>query len=139
MKESFWAVFIIGIGVTSIGFIYLFQTITNTDEHNMYLLKETAEAAMYDAFDLAAYRVDGTVRIDKEKFVESFVRRFAENAALSRTYLIEIYDINEIPPKVSLKVSSSETGTLANGGGSQGDIVTFDISNTLDAILETTN
>lgn len=131
MKESFWGVLVIGIGVIAIAFIFLFQNITNTDEHNMHLLKETTEAAMYDAFDLAAYRSDGVIRIDREKFVENFVRRFADNASLARTYVIEIYDVNEQPPKVSLKVSSTEKGNVAN------EIVEFDIQNKIDAILET--
>jgi len=131
MKESFWAVLVISLGITSIAFVFLFQNLTNTDEHNMHLLKETTEAAMYDAIDLASYRKDGIVRIDREKFVENFVRRFAENASLSRTYVIEIYDVNETPPKVSLKVSSTEKSNVTN------EIIEFDIENKLDAILET--
>ena len=130
MRESLWAVFIIGIGIVSISFIYFFQAMTNTDEHNYHLLKETTEAAMYDAFDLAAYRVDRTVRIDREKFVENFVRRFAENASLARTYEIKIYDVNEKPPKVSLQVSSIEQANVTQA-------MNFDIVNKLDAILET--
>ena len=70
------------------------------------------------------------IMIDREKFVENFVRRFAESATLSRTYRIRIYDINEMPPKVSLEVSSSETT------GATGEILEFDITNRLDAILE---
>lgn len=132
MKESFWGVFIISMGLIGIAFVFLFQNITNTDEHNMQLLKETTEAAMYDAVDLGAYRKDGTVKINREKFVENFVRRFAENASLARTYVIEIYDVNEMPPKVSLKVSSTEKGNVTGG-----EIVTFDIQNKIDAILET--
>jgi len=131
VKESFWAVFIITVGIIAIAFIFFFQNITNTDEHNMNLLKETTEAAMVDAFDLAAYRTDGTIRIDREKFVENFVRRFAENASLARTYVIEIYDVNEEPPKVSLKVSSTEQGNVTS------EVVNFDIQNRIDAILET--
>ncbi|MDD2377906.1 MAG: DUF5411 family protein [Bacilli bacterium] len=131
MKESFWAVLVVSIGIIAILFVYLFQTLTNTDEHNMVLLKETTEAAMYDAVDLAAYRKNGVIRIDREKFVENFVRRFAENASLARTYVIEIYDINETPPKVSLKVSSTEKGTVVS------ETMNFDIVNRLDAILET--
>lgn len=130
MRESLWAVFIIGIGIVSISFIYFFQAMTNTDEHNYHLLKETTEAAMYDAFDLATYRVDRTIRIDREKFVENFVRRFAENASLARTYEIKIYDINEKPPKVSLQVSSIEQANVT-------EAMNFDIVNKLDAILET--
>lgn len=131
MKESFWGAAIVGVGIFSIFFIYLFQSITNTDEHNYHLLKETTEAAMIDALDLAEYRESGIIKIDREKFVENFLRRFAESATLSRTYKIEIYDVNEIPPKVSLKVSSTEAT------GITGEIVEFDISNSIDAILET--
>lgn len=131
MKESFWAAFIISLGVISIAFVFFFQSLTNTDEHNMHLLKETTQAAMYDAIDLASYRESGVVRIDREKFVENFVRRFAENASLARTYVIEIYDVNETPPKVSLKVSSTEKGNVAD------EFVEFDIENKIDAILET--
>ena len=68
--------------------------------------------------------------IDREKFVENFIRRFAEAATLSRTYNIKIYDINETPPKVSLEVRSTEST------GATGEILEFDISNRLDAILE---
>lgn len=130
MKESLWAVFIVGIGIVSITFVYFFQSMTNTDEHNYHLLKETTEAAMYDAFDLAAYRKDETVRIDREKFVENFVRRFSENASLARTYEVKIYDVNEEPPKVSLQVSSVEQARVT-------EVMDFDIVNRLDAILET--
>lgn len=137
MKESMWGIVIIGLGVISIAFIFFFQSTTNTEEHNYALLKETTEAAMVDAFDLAAYRAtysttDPVIRIDREKFVENFIRRFAESASLARTYVIEIYDINEYPPKVSLKVSSTEKGNVTGE-----EIVEFDISNRLDAILET--
>lgn len=122
---------VVVIGILGIFFIYFFQSMTNTDEHNYHLLKEATEAAMYDAIDLAAYRETGTVRIDREKFAENFLRRFSESASLAKTYKIEIYDINEEPPKVSLKVSSSEVS------GFTGEIMEFEISNTIDAILET--
>ena len=131
MKESFWGMAIVVIGVVAIFFIFFFQSITNTDEHNYHLLKEATEGAMYDALDLASYRSEGIIRIDREKFVENFMRRFAESALLSKTYIIEIYDVNETPPKVSIRVSSSESTNLT------GEIMEFDISNRLDAILET--
>ena len=131
MRESFWGVMIVTMGVVAIGFIYFFQSLTNTDEHNYYLLKETTEAAMIDAFDMPSYRQSGVIRIDREKFVENFTRRFAENANLARTYVIEIYDVNETPPKVSIKVSSTESTSITN------EVFEFDIVNKLDAILET--
>ena len=72
------------------------------------------------------------------KFVENFIRRYAESANLSRDYRIEFYDINELPPKVSIKVISSSgtnnvTGVLPSGEVDEG----FDINNKIDAILET--
>lgn len=131
MNESFWSVFIIGLGVVAISFIIFFQNVTSIDEQNYTLLRETTEAAMYDAIDLAAYRRDGTIRIDREKFVENFVRRFAEGAQLSQNYKIEIFDVNETPPKVSIRVSSNLASNVTD------EIVEFSISNKLDAILET--
>ena len=127
MRESFWGAFILGAGVVLLSVIYIFQSITNTDEHNYNLLKDVTEASMMDAVDKSAYS-KGIVKIDREKFVENFVRRFAESATLSRTYVIKIYDISEVPPKVSLEVSSVEDTTMT---GEE-----FDISNRLDAILE---
>ena len=106
MKESFWAVLIVGLGIISIFLVYYFQTVTNTSEHNYELLKETTEAAMFDALDLPAYRNDQTIRIDQEKFVASFYRRFAEDATLAHTYQIDIYDVHEEPPKVSINLST---------------------------------
>lgn len=131
MHESFWGTFIISVGVIIIALIFFMQKVTNTSEQNYVLIKETAEAAMWDAFDIASYNTDGkTIRINREAFVESFVRRFAQNASLANTYVIEIYDVNEYPPKVSLQVKTKQGGVVAN------QEVEFDITNRLDAILE---
>ena len=136
MNQSFWGIFIISFGLIILSVIFLFQSLTNTDEHNYNLLKETTEAAMYDSLDMNAY-ANGKVRIHREKFVENFIRRFANNANLSRNYRIEIYDINETPPKVSLKVSA--TGILPSDKFNDGnEIVEFELSNRIDAILEQT-
>lgn len=131
MKESIWGVFIIILGIISIMVIFFVQEVANTDEQNYNLLRETTEAAMYDAVDLSAYRISGVVKINREKFVENFVRRFAESASLQNTYKIEIFDVNEAPPKVSLRVSTKLSTTATN------EIVEFDLVNKLDAILET--
>ena len=64
-----------------------------------------------------------------EKFLESFVRRFAENVNRDRNYKIRILDLNETPPKVSVQVGSSTVATFAGED--------FDIVNKIDAILET--
>ena len=126
-----WGYAILALGVLAIGIIWFFANSTRTDQHNYNLLKETVEASMFDAIDLSIYRATGDVEIDEEKFVENFIRRFAENAELSNTYVIEIYDINTKPPKVSLRVSSTKETT------SSGELMEFDIINNIDAILET--
>lgn len=133
MKESFWAVMIVGLGITSIFLVYFFQTVTNTSEHNYELLKETTEAAMFDALDLSAYRADETIRIDQERFVDSFIRRFAEDATLAHEYKISIYDVHEEPPKVSIKVSTFNVGFFSLGS----EATSFSLTNQIDAILET--
>jgi hypothetical protein len=131
MKESFWGAMIITFAVISILFIYFFQNVTNTDQQNYTLLKETTEAAMFDAIDHAEYQNNGNIRMNAEKFIENFVRRYPENANLSNTYVIEIYHISEYPPKVSLLVKSTKSTTAT------GELVDFDVTNKIDAILET--
>lgn len=138
MNKSMWGVFVIALGITSIIFIVLFQSITNSDEHNSQLLKEVTEAAMWDAFDYGSYRDSGTIRIDREKFAENFVRRFAQSAQTSRKYKIDIIDVSELPPKVSIRVTSVVDGgsPLALLGGNS-ETYNFTLNNTIDAILET--
>jgi len=132
MKESFWGYFIIIIGVVGISIVMLFQDVTNTNDQNYYLVKEITEAAMIDAVDIPYYSLTGEIAIDKEKFVENFVRRFAESASLNKTYDIKFHDIVETPPKVSVSVGSKSN--VFSFTGEQ-----FNITNKLDAILETKN
>lgn len=131
MRESIWGYAIITLGIIAIGVIWFFANVTRTDQHNYNLLKETVEAAMFDSLDLSAYRKDGTIKIEEEKFVESFLLRFSKNADQSNVYDVEIYDVNETPPKVSLRVRS------AKDTNATGETFTFDIDNRIDAILET--
>lgn len=130
MKASIWGWAIVVVGIVAIFFVYFFQNVTNTDEHNYNLLKDVTEAAMMDAVDMASYAANDVIFMDGDKFVENFVRRFAESATLSRTYVIKIYDVSEMPPKVSLQVSSTDKSSAT------GEIMEFDITNRLDAILE---
>jgi hypothetical protein len=137
MKESFWGLFIVGVGIGLIFFIYFFQSLTNSEEHGYAILKETTEAAMYDSFDLAAYRATGSIRIVPEKFTESFLRRFAENANLAQTYVVDILDISAEPPKVSVRVKSYQNSGEKFNFNINEETINFDVVNTIDAILET--
>lgn len=138
MKESYWGFMIITIGVVSLTFIFFFQRLTNITEENYNLLRETTEAAMYDAVDIDTYKATGVIKINAEKFIENFLRRFSENASLANDYNIKIYDINETPPKVTLSVTSSASTTATNMQTMAGEKITFNMSEKLSAILETT-
>ena len=134
MKEAMWGVLVILLGAASIVLLVFFQNVTNTDEHNSQLLKEVTEAAMWDALDLASMSgPSGAIRIDKEKFVESFTRRYAESAQKGRNYTIEFYDVNENPPKVSVKIISKQSGNNIISG----EVNDVTLTNKIDAILET--
>ena len=162
MKESMWMYFFASIGMIGIVLINIFGQVVVSNEQNYYLLKEITEAAMYDAIDQNALRKGigddigrdgydpesvhcllyqpGTKRIYKEKFVESFIRRFAENAELNRNYRIIIHDIDECPPKVSLSLIATNTFDFVtflridfSNGETAGEA---DIVNSLTGIIE---
>lgn len=103
------------------------------------MLKEVTEAAMWDAVDYSHYRKTGSIKINKEKFVENFIRRFSESASLSRSYRIEFLDVNETPPKVSIRIRSDVTGNVVAtiGEGIDEDANDFTTTNRIDSILET--
>ncbi len=135
MNKAMLTIGIILLSVISLLLINIITNYSTGSELDYYLLKETTDAAMEDAIDYVYYRTCGLYRIDKEKFVESFVYRFANSVDATRTYKIGFYDINEVPPKVSVKVNSDTVFTFKdkNGNRSGGDI-----STSYDAILEAT-
>ena len=128
MNRAMLVVGIILLAIITFGVVNIMQNYQTGNELDYYLLRETTEAAMTDAVDVGYFRLSGQVRMDKEKFVESFVRRFSENVSNSRTYDIGFYDINETPPKVSVLVKS-ETAASINGES-------LTLSNKIDVILE---
>ncbi len=131
MNKAMLLVGIIMLAMFTFGVINIASSYQTGNELDYYLLKETTEAAMVDAIDVGYYRLSGGLyRMDKEKFTESFVRRFAQNVSDSRDYDIKIYDINETPPKVTIKIDS-DTSTSFNGDQ-------LKISNKISSIMETT-
>ena len=100
---------IVGILILSIITLLLINVLSNYStgsELDYYLLKETTDAAIEDSIDDVYLRTCGLYRIDKEKFVENFLYRFANSVDSTRDYRIRFYDINEVPPKVSVKIDS---------------------------------
>ena len=101
MKESAWGYGIITLGLLVLTVIMLTQNLTTTNEEDFYLGREVLSASMIDAVDLGSYRNSGKLVMSKEKFVEIFLRRFAESVSVTKTYQIDFYDIKEYPPKAS--------------------------------------
>ena len=128
MSKAMLVIGIIILAIITFGVVNIVQNYQTGNELDYYLLRETTEAAMTDAVDVGYYRLSGLLRVDKEKFVESFIRRFSQNVSNSRTYDIRFYDINETPPKVSVLVQS-ETAASVNGES-------LSLSNKVDVILE---
>lgn len=130
MSKGMAIVGIIILGVLTLAVVNIVSNYQTGNELDYYLLEETTEAAMLDAVDIAYYRTSGgIIRMDREKFLESFVRRFAENVNAERNYKVRVIDLNETPPKVSVQVGSSTVATFAGDD--------FDIVNKIDAIIET--
>ncbi|MDD2469998.1 MAG: DUF5411 family protein [Bacilli bacterium] len=132
MKESFWGIFVVTLGIIGISVLNVLQNVTTTNENNYYLLREVTEASMFDAVDLGHYRRTGNLRIIEEKFVENFVRRFSSVYGRTNNYNVGIYDIIEEPPKVSLILEVGQKLQIYNY-----EAVDFSIANRIDAILET--
>ena len=134
MNKSILAVGIIFLSLLALLLINVLTNYSTGSELDYYLVKETTDAAMNDAIDMSYYWNCGIYRIDKEKFVESFLYRFADNVDITRDYKIGFYDINELPPKVSVKIDSL---TVLSVKDQNGNADAAQMSTSYDAILET--
>ena len=132
MKWSFYGVGMIIFGLIGFMIIALFVQLTVNSDEEYYLLKEVTEASMIDSIDYAYFRTTGELKIVKEKFVESFVRRFSNSTNINaNSYNIKIYSVVESPPKVSVEITS-QLGERTAFSGEAG----YNVINDLDAILE---
>ena len=131
MKNAFWAYWLILLGTVIVVIMMLVQNLTTSSTQDYFLVKEITEASMIDAVDYAYYRKYGEIKINKEKFFESFFRRFAETASLNTTYTVSFYGVYEAPPKASVEIKSkSNTFTVL------GDATTIDMVERIDSVLE---
>ena len=132
MKNGMTALGILMVGLITIGVVNVINDYTSGSELDYYALKNVTEAAMLDSTDVDTYRVYGVYRMDREMFAESFIRRFA-NTVKVKGYTINIYDINEVPPKVSVEVISTTSQKFSTSSSDKG---TLDVTNSIDAIIE---
>lgn len=136
MKESMWGYWIVVLGVSIMTVMVLLQNYTTTSEQDYYMIKSVLEASMYEAVDYGYYRDTGDLKMNTEKFVENFVRRFSESVNINKTYEVNFYDIYEMPPAASVSVTTVTNQT--NTGQNQGaNIDEYDVTNRLTGILYT--
>lgn len=137
MNKGMLTIGIILLALIALNLLNVLNNYSTGSELDYYLLKETTDAAMVDALDPFYKDNCGLYRIDKEKFVESFLYRFASNVDASRGYRIGFYDINEVPPKVSIKIDSLTSLSFNTSSGTANDRQAANISTSYDAVLET--
>ena len=131
MKETYWGYWLVVLGAFIVIIMLLIQNVTSNNTFDSYTVKQITEASLVDAVDYAYYREYGELRINKEKFIESFWLRFAEVASVNTKYKVLITGVYEAPPKASVEINSS-TNTYIIASSSE----TFDMTSRVDAILE---
>lgn len=131
MKESMWTFWFMVLGLIMIAVVMLITDMTTTSEQDYHMIKEISEAAMMESVDYAYYRKYGDLRITEEKFMENFLRRYADVVTINKTVTVGFYDLYATPPKITVEVSTRSSQLVVNFGD-----MSFDITNKLDAILE---
>lgn len=129
MNKAMLTIGIILLSVIALLMINIISNYSTGSELDYYLLKETTEASLTDAVDVSYYRDNCILRIDREKFVESFLCRFADAVDNTREYDVSFYDISEIPPKASVKVDSATVLHVAGENPAP-------INTSIDVVLE---
>ena len=132
MKESLWGYLILLLGVIVTTVMLLVSRVTTHAEEDYYLAREIMQSAMLDAVDYGAYRTTGKIIMSKSKFMEVYIRRFAESVTNSQDYQIDFYDIYEEPPKASVRIRTSSSDATINS-----DRLNFSIDTLISGILET--
>lgn len=135
MKESIWGYWIVVLGIAVMSVMILLQSYTTTSEQDYYIIKSVMEASMYEAVDYGYYRDKGQIKMNAEKFVENFVRRFSEIVNINKSYTVTFYDIYEMPPAASVQVTTKTEES--NFGQDEGASESALVSNKLTGILYT--
>ena len=132
MKESSWGYGLVSLGLVILAVLMLTQRISTSSEEDFYLGREVLASAMIDAVDYATFRNTGELVMVEEKFVEIFIRRFAESVSGTKSYKLDFYDIREYPPKASVRI---RTGSGSTSVGS--DSFEVNVDTLLSGVLET--
>ena len=131
MKESVWGYWIIILGIAILSVMMLLQNYSVTDEQSFFLTKENLSSAMKESIDYGYYadtiptvtennyneKNYGKFKINREKLIENFIRRFAETVDINKKYTINFYYISEVPPAASVEIISEANSSSFAGTG----------------------
>lgn len=130
MKHAMWGYLIIALGLVIIAVLMLVNNLTTADEEDFYIAREVMQSAMSEATDYGSYLTSGEVVMSREKFVEIFLRRFAESVTPNKNYQVDFYQIYEYPPAATVRIRTT-TGTT----NIKNDAINVDVDTILSAIL----
>ena len=92
------------------------------------------QAAMIDAVDNSALRGDDPRLImSRDKFVEVYIRRFAESITPDKEYKIDFYQISEEPPAATIRIRTYTGAT--NIGTANNSEINVAVDTKITAIL----
>ncbi len=129
MQSSYWGYWLVVMGVAIVGLMISVQGITTNTTQDSYAIREITDASMLEAVDYGYYRDYNEIKINKEKFMEVFLRMTAEVMGANDTYEVNFYAIYEAPPKVSVEIkSSSGTNFISTDD--------YDTTTRIDAIIQ---
>ena len=126
---QYWGYWLVVMGVAIVGLMISVQGITTNTTKDSYAIREITDAAMLEAVDYAYYRDYNEIKIDKEKFMEVFIRMTTEVMGVNDTYEINFYEIYEAPPKVSVEIKSNSGTNFISAGE-------YDTVSRIDAIIQ---
>ncbi len=128
-QSSYWGYWLITFGVAIVGLMISVQGITTNTTQDSYAIREIAEASMLEAVDYGYYRDYNEIKINKEKFMEVFIRMTAEVMGVNDSYEVNFYAIYEAPPKVSVEIKTNSGTNFINTGD-------YDTVSRIDAIIQ---
>lgn len=129
MQSSYWGYWLVVMGVAIVGLMISVNGITTTTTQDHYSIREVTEASMLEAVDYAYYRDYNEVKMNKEKFMEVFVRMLAETMGATDTNQINFYEMFEAPPKVSVEIKSHSGTNFVSSSD-------YDVTSRVDAIIQ---
>ena len=129
MQSSYWGYWLVVMGVAIVGLMISVQGITTNTTQDRYAIREITDAAMLEAVDYGYYRDYNEIKINKEKFMEVFLRMTAEVMGVNDTYEVNFYAIYEAPPKVSVEIKSNSGTNFISAGD-------YDSTTRIDAIIQ---